>query len=160
MKVNHKFVTLILLIFLYSFNTVHTFTNNFTGNWVLNLSESKMGNTPSWLAIKSFSILQNIDSIHISRTTTDVQGKETKTQEVVSLDGQTCISVLPGKKFKKTTAIWSENGKQLMLKSKYYQASSDSIEFTAQMILNLVEDKLKVQLSVGQDVFATVYDRQ
>jgi len=98
---------------------------NFSGSWKLNTSKSKL-NTEFSFAPKTITLVQNGNNLNVEKLSTfDYQ--DYTTNDKLTLDGKECIN--PGwQDFqKKSTAVWSEDKKSLIITSKVSTDSDDII---------------------------------
>ncbi len=89
---------------------------DFSGNWKLNSSKSKL-NTEFSMAPQTLVITQNGNEINVERHS-DFQGQQMVTADKITLDGKECINKGFMDSEKKSTASWADDKKSLKVISK------------------------------------------
>ena len=89
---------------------------DFSGNWKLNSSKSKL-NAEFSMAPQTLVIAQNGNEINVERHS-DFQGQQMVTADKITLDGKECVNKGFMDSEKKSTASWSDDKKSLKVISK------------------------------------------
>jgi hypothetical protein len=132
------------IIFLFTavfFTTVVFAQADFSGNWTLNSSKSKLGERS--FAPKSVTIVQSKADISIE-TKSEFNGEERVRKSKYTLDGKECTN----KGFRdmdvKSTAVWSADKKSLTITSK---VSMDNGDMTMKAVYKMDGSNLVVESS-------------
>jgi len=107
--------TFILLLALL-ISTVTFAQIDFSGNWKLNASKSKLGDQFSF-APKEIIVVQEGNDLNLEKHS-DFQGQEFTTTDKLTLDGKECVNAGFMDTEKKSTAVWSDDKKMLTITSK------------------------------------------
>ena len=97
-------------------------TSNFSGNWKLNPSLSKLQAQFSF-APQTLNINQEGNNLSIEKVT-DMMGQTTTTSEKYTLDGKECRNTAFMDSQKVSTATWNENGRLLISSSTDFQGQA------------------------------------
>jgi len=118
-----KFKFLLAILLISSVATAQVV--NFSGSWKLNSSKSTLGTEFSF-APKTITLVQKDNDLNVEKISTfDYQ--DYTTNDKFTLDGKECIN--PGWQDyqKKSTAVWSDDKKSLIITSKISTDSDDII---------------------------------
>jgi hypothetical protein len=102
---------------------------DFSGNWVLNESKSKLGDGPFRMASSTLVVKQQGNSISIDRTMPGRDGEEMKMSGKYTLDGKVCEN--KGIMDMKTTSTvnWSTDKKSITIASStFFEMDGNSME--------------------------------
>ena len=120
-----------IMAFAYSGNV------NFSGEWKLDKEKTELSESPLFLS--KIKITQKEDSVLTTRTYTNQYGEQYPFDEEITVDGEEREIVIYEMK-RRTAALWSEDGKGLLIssKTKYYGDSGEE-EFSVEETWSLVE---------------------
>jgi hypothetical protein len=90
---------------------------DFSGTWTFNEEKSELGEGGRWMIASKISVTQKDSVMTIERTAQRRGGEEFTTSEKLTLDGKECENTM-NERTRKSTANWSEDGKQLTIASK------------------------------------------
>ena len=141
-------------------------TINFSGNWALNESKSKLGDGPFKMAASTLTVKQDGNSLSIGRTMNGPDGQEMKMTGEYTLDGK--VSENSGMMDMKTksTVTWSADKKSITIASStIFDMNGDNMEMKSSEIWKLEGDKtLKIEATNdtpdGEMKTSMVYDKK
>jgi hypothetical protein len=141
-------------------------TVNFSGNWALNESKSKLGDGPFKMAASTLSVKQDGNYLSIDRTMIGPDGQEMKMTGKYTLDGKVCENSGMMDMKTKSTVIWSVDKKSITIASvTIFNMNGDNMEMKSSEIWKLEGDKtLKIEATndtpEGEMKTSLVYDRK
>jgi hypothetical protein len=141
-------------------------TINFSGNWVLNESKSKLGDGPFKMAASTLSVKQDGNNLSIDRTMMGPDGQEMKMTGKYTLDGKVCENSGMMDMKTKSTVIWSVDKKSITIASvTIFNMNGDNMEMKSSEIWKLEGDKtLKIEATndtpEGEMKTSLVYERK
>ncbi len=113
---------------------------DFSGEWKLNKSESKVSEQFS-MAPETIKITQEGNNIHIVRLL-NMQGQSFPVEEKFTLDGKECENSGFQGSTKKSTVNWSDDKKSLVVNTKI---QGDFGSMDSKQVYSMTEGKLKVE---------------
>lgn len=125
-----KTITSILVFIAFSFAIlpVNAQNINFSGNWKLNPSKSKL-NAEFSMAPKQVNIIQSGNNLSLERIL-EFQGQSMTITDKFTLDGAECINEgFQGSK-KKSVVNWAEDKKSIVIKTKFPMQDGGEINIT------------------------------
>ena len=116
------------------------FTNaqktDFSGQWILNESESEMGEGMR-MVTKAIMVNQDGNNFELERTRTGRDGQERTSTDKLTLDGKTAVND-NGNRSTESTVTWSEDGKSLTIASTTTMSrQGETFEMTSSEIWSL-----------------------
>lgn len=112
---------------------------NFSGDWSLNEEKSELGEGRFRGAAPKMTISQEGNNLSIERISQRRSGEEFKYTEKYTLDGKECENTTFNRP-KKSTANWSEDGKNLTISSTMaFEREGQTMEINTNEIFNLTE---------------------
>ena len=157
-------VSLFMLFFLQV--SAQNGTVNFSGNWALNESKSKLGDGPFKMAASTLSVKQDGNNLSIDRTMSGHDGQEMKMTGKYTLDGKVCENSGMMDMKTKSTVIWSVDKKSITIASvTIFNMNGDNMEMKSSEIWKLEGDKtLKIEATNdtpdGEMKTSLVYDKK
>ena len=150
------------IILLSAFLVAMVFTANavdFSGNWKLNKSKSKLGDQFS-MAPSILIAAQSANDFNVEKHIA-FQDQEMTTKEKYTLDGKESINPGFQDSQKKSTAVWSDDKNSLTITSKLPMGDNDMTTVEVYKIVdgNLVIDS-KMSSSFGENNETMVFDKQ
>ena len=137
---------------------------NFSGEWTFNESKSEVGEG-RFRSSSRISVKQEGNNLTVERTRSGRDGQTRVTTDELTLDGKVVESKLENRS-SKTTAVWSDNGKSLTIKSDMVMSrQGQTFEVKSVEIWKLSEDgkTLTIQTtsssSRGERTATLVYDK-
>jgi hypothetical protein len=109
----YRLIFAAIFIFLIQSNNYAAEKVNFSGNWAFNESASQTGEFRR--ADKAIVVKQDVNTIIIERTMLDREGNERTVSSAITLDGKECINKDNQNRERKSTAVWSDDGKVLTI---------------------------------------------
>lgn len=159
------FALLLAPAFLLAF-TSKTYKSNFSGDWKLNESKSDLGQF-SRFAVRTIKADQKDESISITRTQPSFNGDDMTTTETLSFDGKETETTIFETSKRKSTAKWSEDGKNLVINyTLLFDFNGQSTEIKGSETWALSEDGKTVTINInssspqGEFSSKAVYDKQ
>jgi hypothetical protein len=129
MKIKRPFILIGLLILLFSQVSAQNSTINFSGNWALNESKSKLGDGPFKMAASALTVKQEGNNISIDRTMNGPDGQEMKMSGKYTLDGKVCENSGIMDMKTKSTVTWSADKKSITIASTtIFDMNGDNME--------------------------------
>ena len=141
-------------------------TVNFSGNWVLNESKSKFGDSPFRMAASILIVKQEGNNLSTERTQNSPDGQEMKTTSKYTMDGKECENSGFMDSKTKSTVKWSADNKSITIASStIFNMNGDNIEMKASETWMLEGDKvLKIEttnsMPDGEMKTSLVYDKK
>jgi len=118
---------------------------DFSGNWKLNSSKSKL-NAQFSMAPKDMITTQSGNDLNVERRSS-FQGNDFTIKDKFTLDGNECINPGWQDTQKKSTAVWSDDKNSLKITTKF--PMGDSGEMTIIEVYKLDSDNLVVETSAS-----------
>jgi hypothetical protein len=141
-------------------------TINFSGNWALNESKSKLGDGPFKMAASTLTVKQEKNNLSIERVMSGPDGQEMKMTAKYTMDGKECVNSGMMEMKTKSTVTWSDDKISITISSiTFFSMNGDNMEMKATEIWKLEGEKvLKIQ-SVndspdGEIKTSLVYDKK
>lgn len=154
-----KRITFILAAFLIS-SVATAQVLDFSGTWKLNSSKSKLGQEFS-MAPKEVIITQDVNALNVERHSS-FQDQEFTTKDKFTLDGKECINIGWQDSQKKSTVVWAEDKKSLLVNTKF--PMNDGNEMIIKEVYKMDGTSLVIESSASSsygDMSETmVYDKQ
>jgi len=141
-------------------------TINFSGNWVLNESKSKFGDSPFRMAASILIVKQEGNNLSTERTQNSPDGQEMKTTGKFTMDGKECENSGFMDSKTKSTVKWSADNKSITIASStIFNMNGDNMEMKASETWMLEGDKaLKIEttnsMPDGELKTTLVYDKK
>jgi hypothetical protein len=141
-------------------------TLNFSGNWTLNESKSKFGDSQFRMAASILTVKQEGNNISIDRTLNSPDGQEMKMTGKYTLDGKECENAGFMESKTKSTVKWSADNKSITIASStLFNMNGDNMEMKATETWTLDGDRiLKIETSNtmpdGEIKTSLVYDKK
>jgi len=141
-------------------------TVNFSGNWVLNESKSKFGDSPFRMAASILIVKQEGNNLSTERTQNSPDGQEMKTTSKYTMDGKECENSGFMDSKTKSTVKWSADNKSITIASStIFNMNGDNMEMKASETWMLEGDKvLKIEttnsMPDGEMKTSLVYDKK
>ena len=139
---------------------------NFSGDWTLNNEKSQLGEGGGRMVSTKLNLVQKGDSLTLTRIAIRQSGEEFKTTEKITLDGKECVNTV-FETPKKSTAVWSVDGKSLTVTSAIvFERDGNKMEIATVEIFNLTDEgeSLSIEYSSksprGERKGIFVYDRK
>lgn len=133
---------------------------DFSGNWKLNSSKSKLGDQFS-MAPKEIIVVQKGNDLSLEKHS-EFQDQQFTINDKFTLDGKECINDGWMDSKKKSTAVWSADKKSLKISSKI--AMQDGGEMTISETYTLNDGNMVIEMSASSsygDMSETqVYDKK
>ncbi len=154
-----KKTVILLATFLIS-SVVSAQVPDFTGNWKLNSSKSKLNQEFS-MAPAEIILTQTGNDLSVEKHS-DFQGQEYVSTDKLTLDGKECINPAWQDMQKKSTAVWSDDKTSLKITTKF--PMGDGGEMTLIEIYKMDGNNMVIESSASSsygDLSETiVYDKQ
>jgi hypothetical protein len=142
MKTKRPFILIGLLVLLISQVSAQNGTINFSGNWTLNESKSKLGDGPFKMAASTLTVKHEGNNISIDRTMSGPDGQEMKMSGKYTLDGKVCENSGIMDMKTKSTVTWSADKKSITIASStIFNMNGDNMEMKSSEIWKLEGDK-------------------
>jgi len=141
-------------------------TVNFSGNWTLNESKSKLGDGPFRMAPSSLKVKQDGNNLSIDRTMNGPDGQEMKMSGKYTLDGKECENSGMMDMKTKSTVTWSADKLSVKIASiTIFNMNGDNMEMKSSEIWKLEGDKiLRIEATNdtpdGEMKTSIVYDKK
>lgn len=141
-------------------------TVNFSGNWALNESKSKLGDGPFKMAASTLIVKQEVNNLSIERTMSGPDGQEMKMKAKYTMDGKECENSGMMEMKTKSTVTWLDDKKSITIVSiTFFTMNGDNMEMKATEIWKLDGEKvLKIQAvndsPDGEIKTSLVYDKK
>jgi hypothetical protein len=141
-------------------------TLNFSGNWALNESKSKLGDGPFKMAASTLTVKQEGSNLSIDRAMTGPDGQEMKMTGKYTLDGKVCENSGMMDMKTKSTVTWSADKKSITITSStLFNMNGDNNEMKSSEIWQLDGEKvLKIEAvndsPDGEIKTSLVYDKK
>lgn len=141
-------------------------TLNFSGNWALNESKSKLGDGPFKMAASTLTVKQEENNLSIERSMSGPDGQEMKITAKYTMDGKECENSGMMEMKTKSTVTWSDDKKSITIASiTIFTMNGDNMEMKATEIWKLDGEKvLKIQAvndsPDGEIKTSLVYDKK
>jgi hypothetical protein len=141
-------------------------TVNFSGNWALNESKSKLGDGPFKMAASTLNVNQDKNNLSIEKAMSGPDGQEMKMTAKYTMDGKECKNQGMMDMQTESTVTWSDNKKSVTIASiTILTMNGDNIEMKATEIWKLDGDKtLKIDATNdtpnGEIKTSLVYDKK
>ena len=141
-------------------------TLNFSGNWALNESKSKLGDGPFKMAALTLMVKQEENNLSIERSMSGPDGQEMKMTAKYTMDGKECENSGMMEMKTKSTVIWSADKKSITIASvTIFNMNGDNMEMKSSEIWKLDGDKtLKIDATndtpEGEMKTSIVYDKK
>jgi len=157
------FLTALLFIPFGSFTIAQD--TDFSGEWILNESESEMGEGMRRV-IKAIKVTQEGNNLELERTRAGRDGQEMTSTEKLTLDGETSENS-QGNRSTESSVAWAEDGKSITISSKStFNRQGETFEMTSTEIWTL--DKKGKVLTIeytgttprGERKATLVYDKK
>ncbi len=133
---------------------------NFSGNWKLNTSKSKL-NDQFTMAPKEIILIQNGNDLNSERHVS-FQDQDMTLKDKYTLDGKECINPGWQDTQKKSTAVWSDDNKSLKITTKI--PMNDGSEMVINEVYKMDGDNLVIESnsssSYGDRSETMVFDKQ
>ena len=139
---------------------------NFSGNWVLNESKSKLGDGPFRMAASLLNVTQEGNNLSIERTMNGPDGQEMKMTGKYTLDGKECENTGMMDMKTKSKVNWSADKKTVSITSlTVFNMNGDNMEMKSSEIWALDGDKtLRIEATNdtpdGEKKTTIVYDKK
>lgn len=132
----------IVCIFIVSSANVFAQNSNFSGNWALNESKSKLPEMGFRRPATKITVTQDNLALNTERLSKGRDGEDRITKEKITLDGKVCENVVFQDRVRKSVATWSADGKSLEIKSSMtFDMGGESREIKSSEIWKLNDDK-------------------
>jgi hypothetical protein len=152
--------SVVLLVVLFISVLVSAQGVDFSGNWKLNSSKSKLGDQFS-MAPKEIIVVQKGNDLSLEKHS-EFQDQQFTINDKFTLDGKECINDGWMDSKKKSTAVWSADKKSLKISSKI--AMQDGGEMTISETYTLNDGNMVIEMSASSsygDMSETqVYDKK
>jgi hypothetical protein len=141
-------------------------TVNFSGNWTLNESKSKLGDGPFRMAASTLTVKQEGNNLSIDRTMNGPDGQEMKMTGKYTLDGKECENSGMMDMKTKSTVTWLADKLSIKIASiTIFNMNGDNMEMKSSEIWKLDGDKiLKIEATNdspdGEMKTSIVYDKK
>lgn len=141
-------------------------TINFSGNWTLNESRSKLGDGPFKMAASTLTVKQEGNNVSIERAMTGPDGQEMKMTGKYTLDGKVCENSGMMDMKTKSTVTWSDDKKSITIASStIFNMNGENNEMKSSEIWKLEGDRiLKIEATNstpdGEMKTSLVYDKK
>ncbi len=151
---------LFLLAALFISSMVSAQDTNFSGNWKLNSSKSKLADQYS-MAPKDILVTQAGNDLKVERHSS-FQGNDFTINDQFTLDGKECINPGWQDSKKKSTAIWADDKLSLKITTKF--PMGDSGEMTIVEVYKMDGGNLVIETnsssSYGERAETLIFDKQ
>jgi hypothetical protein len=141
-------------------------TINFSGNWTLNESRSKLGDGPFKMAASTLTVKQEGNNVSIERAMTGPDGQEMRMTGKYTLDGKVCENSGMMDMKTKSTVTWSDDKKSITIASStIFNMNGENNEMKSSEIWKLESDRiLKIEATNstpdGEMKTSLVYDKK
>jgi hypothetical protein len=153
-KNNGKSLLAIVFVSIFILTTANVFAQNpnFSGNWVLNESKSKLPEMGFRRPASKITVTQDNLVLNTERLSKGRDGEDRITKEKITLDGKECENVIFQDRKRKSTANWSADGKALEIKSSMtFDMGGESREIKSSEIWKLNDDKSLLTIESTSD---------
>jgi hypothetical protein len=139
---------------------------NFSGNWTLNESKSKLGDGPFKMAASTLTVKQEANNLSIEKAMSGPDGQEMKMTAKYTMDGKECENSGMMDMKTKSTVIWSADKKSITIASvTIFNMNGDNMQMKSTEIWKLDGDKtLKIEATNdtpdGEMKTSLVYDKK
>ena len=114
---------------------------DFSGTWNFNEEKSEMGEGGRFMRMTKMVITQKDNDMTLERHSTRRDGEPFTMTDTLTLDGKECQNPAFGENTKKSTATWSENGKNLTINTTMeFWREGNKAEFTSVEVYKLSDD--------------------
>lgn len=110
-------IAMIALLFIGSTAAFVIRKADFKGDWTLNESKSKFGESRFRMAPAKMKVSGEGESLTIDKTSNTPNGETVNTSEKLTFDGKAAESTVFGSAKKSSTATWSANGEEMTINS-------------------------------------------
>jgi hypothetical protein len=146
-------ISTLLLTFVFLFSIVSAFSQasktDYTGKWTLNESKSKLGEGPGRRAASQMVITQDANILTNEKTSTRPTGETMTSTEKYNLDGTESDNSSTNRT-KKSTASWTTDMKQLIIKSvTVFERDGNTMEMKSVEIYKLGSDGLSLVIDAA-----------
>ena len=112
-----------ILVLIFSGSFIVAQETDFSGEWILNESESDMGDGMRRVT-KAIKVNQEGNNFELEKTRTGRDGQEMTSTEKLTLDGETSVNS-QGNRSSESSVTWSEDGKSITISSVWNQNSKN-----------------------------------
>ncbi|MBL7113899.1 MAG: hypothetical protein ISS19_18315 [Bacteroidales bacterium] len=127
----------LLVVFLIFFGSfIMAQDTDFSGEWILNESESEMGEG-MFRMTKAIKVVQSGNDLELARTRTGRNGEERTSTENLTLDGEPAVTKSENRSTESAVA-WSEDGKSITISStSTFDRQGETFEMTSTEVWSL-----------------------
>lgn len=161
------FILIGLSVFFFAQTNGQTSSVNFSGNWTLNESKSKLGDGPFRMAPNTLVVKQEGNALSIDRAMTGPDGGEIKLTGKYTLDGKVCENSGIMDMKTKSNVTWAADKKSITIVSSiFFEMNGDTREMLSTEILKIGQDNKSIIIEAtnttpeGDMKTTMVYDRK
>ena len=144
------FLCLIAGLFLSSSAVTMAQKANFAGSWVLNEAKSPMPESGFRMGATKLTATQDDLKLSLESTFKGQNGEDMVSKEVVTLDGKECENTFFQTMKRKSTAVWSADGKVLTINSvTLFERDGETMEMKSSEIIKLSDDGTELHMDVS-----------
>lgn len=151
LMVNFVYIASAISIAFTSATPTKAINTNFTGVWAINIDQSHFGPAPQYAAVRQWTFIQTDKVLDMKWIVVDAEGTTSAKAEKINLGGKVNISISqPGNITRKTTGIFSNDGKLLTTTTEYSQPNNpDMVRYTIIREFQLQDGGKKLNLKMA-----------
>lgn len=114
---------------------------NFAGSWTLNEAKSPMPENGFRMGATKMTVTQDDQKLILDRTYKGQNGEDIASKEVYTLDGKECENAFFQTMKRKSTLVWSADGKVLTINSvTNFERDGETMEMKSSEVMKLSDD--------------------